>query len=898
MVSNSVNQGGAVNEHTLSEPGGAFAYNGRLYVADWGNHRVNIYDCSFFPTPTVTPTPLCSGGGTAGYQVIGASSASANSLIEASKIVLPVAVTAARIQVYLDGAAGNFVLGFYTDAAGAPGTRISASSPQPAVLGWNVVEIPDVVVGAGTYWLAFNADSSSTTFRYDSGVSGDESFASTTYDGTLPATYSGGTSGPWKLSMYLDTCPSGPVSPTSTYTPTLSPTPACPGAGSVGKNAIGGTDFANSGYLDASRYWVTGTANAVALNIYLTVAGNYNLSLYTDSGGGSPVPVSRIAQTGDQVGSVGWNKASVGAVPVSGYVWIAHQVQGSAKVAYDNVGAGDYYATFAYGSNPTVFPAGTPATYTWSMYFDTCPLPTPTPTFTRTHTITQTPTITTSFSATRTLTPTFSYTSTITPTDSHTRTATPSFSHSSTITPTDSHTQTVTPSPTHTSTITPTHSYTQTVTPTDSHTRTVTPSPSFTSTITPTDSHTRTATPTDSHTRTITATHSYTQTVTPSFSDTSTITPTDSHTRTVTPSFSDTSTITPTDSHTRTVTPSPSYTSTITMTHSNTQTVTPSYSHTSTVTPTNSHTRTMTPTYSQTPTITVTHSYTQTVTPSHTFTSTITPTDSHTRTATRTSSPTATFTTTATFTASSTATRSSTSTVSPNGTFTSTGSITPSSSSSPTPSDSPTFTVTPSSTQTATPSSSRTVTPSPSDTVTPSSTRTGSFTFTTTPSFTATRTQTPFISATGTSTWTGTPTASQTLTPSASFSSSPTFTDTPTNGPSPTITFTWSITDTPLPTGTAVVPAVLNQNIFRPGRGVPLDIAFRATQDGHVTVRVFNLAGEKVREPFTADIPAGQWEHCPWDGRNALGESVGAGVYLVSIQGAGINKIMKVVLLR
>jgi flagellar hook assembly protein FlgD len=94
------------------------------------------------------------------------------------------------------------------------------------------------------------------------------------------------------------------------------------------------------------------------------------------------------------------------------------------------------------------------------------------------------------------------------------------------------------------------------------------------------------------------------------------------------------------------------------------------------------------------------------------------------------------------------------------------------------------------------------------------------------------------------------------------------------------------------------VPAVLDHNVFHPGKDAPLDIAFKAPQTSRVTVKVFNLAGEQVRRPFAADVPAGQWVHCPWDGRNETGENVGSGVYLVSVQGAGINRIMKVVLIR
>jgi hypothetical protein len=109
---------------------------------------------------------------------------------------------------------------------------------------------------------------------------------------------------------------------------------------------------------------------------------------------------------------------------------------------------------------------------------------------------------------------------------------------------------------------------------------------------------------------------------------------------------------------------------------------------------------------------------------------------------------------------------------------------------------------------------------------------------------------------------------------------------------------TWTITDTPLPTATAVVPAVLSENIFRPLQGRSLRISLRPLEDGHVTVRVFNVAGEKVRTPFEADLPKDQWALAAWDGKNEDGQTCASGVYLVSVKGGGINRILKVVLMK
>jgi flagellar hook assembly protein FlgD len=94
------------------------------------------------------------------------------------------------------------------------------------------------------------------------------------------------------------------------------------------------------------------------------------------------------------------------------------------------------------------------------------------------------------------------------------------------------------------------------------------------------------------------------------------------------------------------------------------------------------------------------------------------------------------------------------------------------------------------------------------------------------------------------------------------------------------------------------VPAVLDRNIFRPNLGQPLVISLKAAVDGRVTVKVFNIAGELVRPVFEADVLAGLWFQATWDGRNADGEKVASGIYLVSVKGGGIQSIRKVVVLK
>jgi flagellar hook assembly protein FlgD len=90
----------------------------------------------------------------------------------------------------------------------------------------------------------------------------------------------------------------------------------------------------------------------------------------------------------------------------------------------------------------------------------------------------------------------------------------------------------------------------------------------------------------------------------------------------------------------------------------------------------------------------------------------------------------------------------------------------------------------------------------------------------------------------------------------------------------------------------------LSRNIFKPTQGGSLDIGFKADADERVTVRVFNLAGELVRPVAEMEVKAGVLYGLKWDGRNADGEWVASGVYVVSVKGGNTRIIRKVVVLK
>jgi flagellar hook assembly protein FlgD len=127
---------------------------------------------------------------------------------------------------------------------------------------------------------------------------------------------------------------------------------------------------------------------------------------------------------------------------------------------------------------------------------------------------------------------------------------------------------------------------------------------------------------------------------------------------------------------------------------------------------------------------------------------------------------------------------------------------------------------------------------------------------------------------------------------------SPTFSQSPTLSTTPSISPSFSQSPTLAPSATAEVPVVTNKNFFNPGNGEVLTINLKAVKDGAVNVRVYNVAGELVRLPFDAYAPAGRWFQATWDGKNDQGEAVASGVYFISVRGAGVKGIKKVIVLK
>ena len=85
-------------------------------------------------------------------------------------------------------------------------------------------------------------------------------------------------------------------------------------------------------------------------------------------------------------------------------------------------------------------------------------------------------------------------------------------------------------------------------------------------------------------------------------------------------------------------------------------------------------------------------------------------------------------------------------------------------------------------------------------------------------------------------------------------------------------------------------------NPFNPETWIP----FRLTTESHVTIHIYNAAGQLVRRLSLGTMPAGDYssqaQAVYWDGRNQVGEPVSSGVYLYTIHAGDFSATRKMLI--
>jgi tetratricopeptide (TPR) repeat protein len=74
-------------------------------------------------------------------------------------------------------------------------------------------------------------------------------------------------------------------------------------------------------------------------------------------------------------------------------------------------------------------------------------------------------------------------------------------------------------------------------------------------------------------------------------------------------------------------------------------------------------------------------------------------------------------------------------------------------------------------------------------------------------------------------------------------------------------------------------------------------IQYALPQDGHVSIRIYNINGQQVAELLSAEMPAGRHQ-VRWDGRSAVGTAVATGMYFYRVEFEDIVLSHKFLLLR
>lgn len=127
---------------------------------------------------------------------------SQRNVVKGMRIVLSEGASVNGVSFYSHAASGNVRLGIYDNAATKNLVWQSASTTNNATAGWITVPVSGLALNPGTYWLAWQVDSSADIASYTAGASGDGFSLEQTYS-PFPSALSGTTGTTEKWSIYL-----------------------------------------------------------------------------------------------------------------------------------------------------------------------------------------------------------------------------------------------------------------------------------------------------------------------------------------------------------------------------------------------------------------------------------------------------------------------------------------------------------------------------------------------------------------------------------------------------------------------------------------------------------------------------------------------------------------------
>ena len=132
--------------------------------------------------------------------------------LTATQVTIPQTSTLQSLSIFWFSDAGNnFILGVYSDNAGAPGTLIAQSAVTVSAIGLQTVPmLTNPGMAAGTkVWLTVQTQGGIGGY-YDSGGLG-AFYSGQPWTGSMPATWGGGTTGAFTFSIYATLTPGAPA---------------------------------------------------------------------------------------------------------------------------------------------------------------------------------------------------------------------------------------------------------------------------------------------------------------------------------------------------------------------------------------------------------------------------------------------------------------------------------------------------------------------------------------------------------------------------------------------------------------------------------------------------------------------------------------------------------------
>jgi hypothetical protein len=309
------------------------------FSARVANAQTGTFGYATTGTQSVNPTNV-------GYTSTATSNNSGNYLV-VDQFQTTVPLTTVTIKTY-GTVSGTVKVSIYNDSSNYPGTlRFTEVASSVTASAWSTITVPNTYLPAGSYWLAFNQNSSSGSANF--------------------ITKNTGVTGAVRMYQALTYATAFPTSPLSTsWTAGQAGTQDC--IYFVGVPAI-------QGYVKAIAAQAPSNGKMSSMCLYSHVAGTFSLALYT---GTSSAPSARVWYSGDTSATASsWNCVAVSSGTPSSYsltsgswYWLAWQWNSSTPGPSYTTGSSGigYYTAQSYGAFPSTWSGGTPSVEEWSIF--------------------------------------------------------------------------------------------------------------------------------------------------------------------------------------------------------------------------------------------------------------------------------------------------------------------------------------------------------------------------------------------------------------------------------------------------------------------------------------------------------------------------------------------------